>query len=67
LGFSGVLALALYCCFAPLFQKRKPSGLSEKNAIFFLQSFFAFDFAKQMTDVSQARKSGATFSKEKAL
>jgi hypothetical protein len=32
------------CCFAPLFQKRKPSGLSEKTPFFFLQSFFFWGY-----------------------
>jgi hypothetical protein len=38
-------------CFAPLFQNRKPSGLSEKTAFSFCK---AFSF-------------GATYSKEKAI
>jgi hypothetical protein len=35
-----MFALALRDCFAPLFQKRKPSGLSEKNGV----SFVSFSF-----------------------
>ena len=59
-----MFALTLCDCFAPLFQKRKPSGLSEKNGVSLLA--FVFDFAKQMTDVSQARKEAPMPSKKAA-
>ena len=65
--YRGVIA-APNDCFAALFQKRAPARRERKKiGIFFLQSFFAFDFAKQMTDVSQARKNVPLMAKEKAL
>ena len=47
------------------FKSGRLRGVSAKNGIFFLQSFFVFGFAKQMTDVSQARKEGPLMAKKK--
>jgi hypothetical protein len=41
-----MFALALRDCFAPLFQKRKPSGLSEKTA-FLLLAFLCASYGKE--------------------
>ena len=49
------------------FKRWRPRGVSAKNGIFFLPSFFVFGFAKQMSDVSQTRKEVPSASKEKAL
>ena len=65
--FIGEFALTFAIVLLRFFKSGRPRGASAKNGIFFLQSFFVFGFAKQMTDVSQARKEGPLFSKEKAL
>ena len=52
--------------FCPAFSKAGARRVGEKNGIFFLQSFFVFGFAKQIADVSQARKEVPLVAKEKA-
>ena len=46
LGFIGMFALIFRDCFAPLFQKRKPSGLSD-NRPFLLIAFLWAYFGKE--------------------
>jgi hypothetical protein len=60
-----MFALALRDCFAPLFQKRKPSGLSEKTPFFFLQSFFFWGYLlkrKSDKEISVSIKSATNYS-----
>ena len=42
-----IVSTAPTYCFAPLFQKRKPSGLSAKNALFLFAKLFLLGLFSQ--------------------